>query len=41
MHRVLDELQLNFVNGFVIYQLISWLEVDVFDLKQMLEMECN
>ena len=45
MDRMLCELQVHFVNGIVIYQFISciltWLEVDVVDLKQLLEMECN
>jgi len=44
MHRILCELQVQFVNEIVIYQFISckltWLEVDIVDLKQLLEMEC-
>jgi len=43
MHRMLCELQVHFV--IVMYQFISciftWLEVDVIDLKQLLEMVCN
>jgi len=45
MDRMLCELQVHFVNGIVIYQFISciltWLEVDVVDLKQLLETKCN
>ena len=45
MHRMLCELQVHFVNEIVIYQFISciftWLALDVVDLKQLLELECN
>jgi len=45
MHRTLCELQVHFVIGIVMYQFIlcifTWLEVDVVDLKQLLEMVCN
>jgi len=45
MHRLLCELRVHFVNGIVICQFISciltWLEVDVVDLKQLLEKECS
>jgi hypothetical protein len=44
MYRILCELQVHFVNEIVIYQFISciltWLEADIVDLKQLLEMEC-
>ena len=45
MYRMLCELQVHFVNGIVMYQFISciltWLEVNVVDLKQLLELEFN
>ena len=45
MHRLLCELRVHFVNGIVICHFIScvltWLGVDIVDLKWLLEMECN
>jgi len=43
MYRMLCELQVHFVNGIVMYQfsscIFTWLEVNIVDLKQLLELE--